>query len=1013
MIYAFGEFELDEARGELRRAGALVPLEPKPYAVLRHLIRHRQRVVSKGELLQRVWPEVAVADDALSGAIRRVRRALGDTGTEQHFLHTLRGRGFRFVAPVQEKSAEATRKPADASAESNDFVGRAEVLAGLAEALEEVSRGRGRIVLLTGEPGIGKTRTAEEVTQGACMARDPPLVLTGWCASQPGAEPYWPWLRILRGMVDAVDDEAIEGALRVSATALVPLVPELGVRAPALVPSAEGSPEGSRFRLYYAVAAFLRAAAAERTLLLLLDDLQWADASSLRLLEFLAREMAQSRVLLIATLREAEIVDGHPVCDTLEALSRIGRFERIELRGLEPGEIASLVEHLCGSRVSEERIAAIAARSDGNPFFVRELAFEVLESRGVEEVVPPLLGSVLRGRLHRLPSPAREVLEAAAVAGARFEAAVVSQALGRSREEVAEALDGAVRAGLVVPDPQHLGWRFAHALVHEAVSAGVADGRARELHRRIALAIESHHRGDLDSHAGALARHFAAALPLAEREAAVVWARHAGDVAFERLAFDEAVVHHESAVQLYDREASRDPGRAGQLAYALAWSLHCAGRERPAFEAFARAAELAGAAGEADLLADAALGAIKVSSDAGLPDTWVECRSLLERALAALPESDSRRRAMMMARLTWIPSLTLERRERSAAEALAMAERLGDLRATLAALYARYQLAYGPGRADERLALAARGMRVAEAIGVADLVFSSHEWRYRELLVQGRASESETELRHVEEWTERTGEPAKRVLPAMFRAGRALWEGRFDEAETRITRALSELGSGVESHVAVMAADLKAFLLLFQERLSELMPPRPLESIISEWGRWAAIARCMWMAALHRLGDHDAAQRLLEELVPDAVEVPPEQAYVACLGMLSHVAANLRDRGRCERLLAELEPEAGLQMLLGSHMILGCASRPLGMLARALGRFDEAERHFGVSLAADTRMGARPWVAETELEYAALLLERGGHGDRRRAEALLDQACATADELGMAAVTRRAEVLRR
>ncbi len=162
----------------------------------------------------------------------------------------------------------------------------------------------------------------------------------------------------------------------------------------------------------------------------------------------------------------------------------------------------------------------------------------------------------------------------------------------------------------------------------------------------------------------------------------------------------------------------------------------------------------------------------------------------------------------------------------------------------------------------------------------------------------------------------------------------------------------------------------------------------------------------MW---LHRLGDRDAARRLLEAVVPDAVELLAEGDRVACLGMLSEVAADLGDRGRCERLLAELEPEAGLQMLLGAHLILGCASRALGMLARALGRFDEAERHFEVALAADTRMGARPWIAVTQLAYAALLLERGGSEDRRRAEALLDQACATADELGMAAVTRRAE----
>ena len=853
-------------------------------------------------------------------------------------------------------------------------------------------------MLLTGEPGIGKTRTAEELARGASTAGNPPLVLTGWCASQPGAQPYWPWLRILRGLVDVVDDEALGGALRVSATALARLVPELGVRVTGLVPIAEGSPEGSRFRLFDAIAAFLRAAAADRTLLLLLDDLQWADPSSLRLLEFLAREMAQARVLLIATLRETEVVDDHPLCETLEALSRVARFERIELRGLAADEIASLVESLCGARVSEERIAAIAARSDGNPFFVRELALEALESRREAAFVPPLLESVLRGRLHRLPSPAREVLEAAAVAGARFEAPLVSQAIGRSREEVAEALDGAVRVGLVVPDPQHLGWRFAHALVHEAVGAGVAESRARELHHRIALAIESQHRGDLDSHAGELARHFAAALPLSEREAAVAWARRAGDVAFERLAFDEAVVHHESAVQLSDRGASREPGRAGQLAFALGWSLHCAGRGRPAFEAFARAGELAGAAGDADLLADAAGGAMAVSLHAWLSDTWAGCRSLLERALAMLPEGDSPRRAVVMARLAEIPFSTLEKRDRYAAEALAMAERLGDLEAILTALSACCVLGHRPGHADERLAITNRRLCVAEAVGTPERVFMARFVRYQELLVQGRASESEAELRLVEEWAERTGEPAMRAIPPILRAGRALWEGRFDEAETRIAGALSDLPPRVVSWAPAQATEQMTCLLHFQGRLSEMPPLSLWERFGPEEGRWAASNRCKRMYLLHRLGQRDAARRVLEAVVPDAVELPVDFVRGFSLALLSEVAAELGDRGRCERLLAELEPEAGLQVTVGAHLLLGCASLRLGMLTRALGRLDEAERHFEVALAADARMGARPWIAETQLECAALLL---------------DQACATADELGMAAVTRRAEALRR
>ena len=335
-------------------------------------------------------------------------------------------------------------------------------------------------------------------------------------------------------------------------------------------------------------------------------------------------------------------------------------------------------------------------------------------------------------------------------------------------------------------------------------------------------------------------------------------------------------------MQLYGREETREPGRAGQLAYALAWSLECAGQGRRAFEAFARAAELAGAAGEAALVVDAALGGLKVSWDAFLPDTWAECLSLLERALAALPKGDSRRRALVTARLAEIPSFTEEKRDRFAAEALAMAGRLGDSKATWTALLACYYLGFQPGRADERLGLTTRMVRVTEAAGAADDALQAHHTRYNELLVQGRARESEAELRAVEEWAERTGEPAKRAIPPVLRAGRALWEGRFDEAETRAAEALGELEAGVGRLVEVMAAELTFLLRAYQGRLSE-MEPR-VESI-SDGSRWAANKLCTRMWMRHRLGRGDAARRDLEAVVPDLVELPVEFGRFACLGM--------------------------------------------------------------------------------------------------------------------------------
>jgi len=1013
MVYEFAEFELDEGSGELRRSGSAVPLEPKPFAVLRYLIRHRDRIVPKGEMLGRIWPDVVVGEGSLSSSIRSVRRALGDTGSEQLFVRTLRGRGFRFVAPVRERSVEAAHSDPGEITEAGRFVGRTDVLAALEQALAEASRGRGRLVLLTGEPGIGKTRTAEELARLATAAAGvPPLVLTGWCPSQSGAQPYWPWLRILRGLVDAVDDETLQAALRTSASDLTRLVPELATRVPDLHHD-EGEADTSRFRLFDAIAAFLRRAAAGRTLLLLLDDLQWADRSSLRLLEFLSREMVQTRILLVSTLRESELDDDDPVWETLETLARVRGFERIELGGLDRDEVASLVRILSTAWISDERIDEIAERSGGNPFFVRELAlaYSELELHDVapgEARLPPLVRGVLRGRLQRLPPSGTEVLEAASVQGTRFETTVVAEASRRSCEEVEEVLDRAGREGLIVRDPLHLDWRFSHALNHDAVRAAVAKVRAQQLHYRIAHAIESQHRDELDDHASALAHHLGEALPLADREDAIRWSSRAGDVAEHRLAFEEAVTHHTRASQLYEDGGQSEPGRAGRLAYALARSLQAAGQESRAFEEFSRAAELAGSSGDAALLSDAALGAVRASWYARANAT-TECVPLLEKALVALPANDSRRRALVTARLSETPYWTDEERERFAREALSLAERVGDPRSTATALFACYLLCFRPGAAARRLELVTRLVRVSEAARIGDWACEAHRLRYAELLVQGRIRESEAELRALGEWAERVRRPALLAAPGVDRAARAVWEGRFDDAETLASEAMSLLGSWPSGQIGPNVATQKLILRAFQGRLAEV---EPLLEHAAEGSKDAGAWTCARMWMRFRLDRTNAARRDLEILLPGPVELPLDQFRIPSLAMLAEVAAGLGDRGRCERLLPELEPEAGLEVVVVPNLVLGCASRPLGLLAQTLGRYTEAERHFEVALEADRLLGARPWVAETQVDLAALLKARGHREDERCAAELLEQASCAARELEMPTLLERITDLR-
>jgi DNA-binding winged helix-turn-helix (wHTH) protein len=326
MTLAFADFELDEGHRELRRGGSLVSLEPKPFSVLCHLVRGRERVVSKRELLETAWPDVAVAESSLGCAIRSVRRALGDTASEQRFVRTLWRRGFRFVAPVEERLVEAPRVTSATAAGSVPFR-RAAVASKLERALADASAGHGRIVLLTGEPGIGKTRTAEKLAEWAAK-RSARLLASSGQTTQSGV-PYGSWLGILRSLVDLTDDASLRGRLRGAAVELAGLIPELRIRVPDLAEPAAGSPDDLRFRLLDAVASLLRAAGSDRPLVLILDDIQSADRSSLRLLEFMAREIAASRVVLLIAAPDVAMEPADPIEQTLAELARSSGFEQI------------------------------------------------------------------------------------------------------------------------------------------------------------------------------------------------------------------------------------------------------------------------------------------------------------------------------------------------------------------------------------------------------------------------------------------------------------------------------------------------------------------------------------------------------------------------------------------------------------------------------------------------------------------------------------------------------------
>ena len=537
-VFAFGSFEADEALRELRREGRPVEIQPTPLRLLMYLLQNRERVIPKDELLDRVWSDTTVSDGVLFTALKEIRRALGDDGSRQRVIQTLRGRGYRLIAPVEERLAVEAVATRSTQRGAPEFVGRGPILDQLDAALEDALAGRGRIVLLAGEAGIGKTRTAEEFAAGA-HARGVP-VHSAWCREEKGAPPYWPWVQILRGLVDGLDADALRSKLGSGAARISRIVPEIRERLPDL-PEAptEADPEEARFRLFDAIAGFLTRASEREMRILIIDDLHWAGGSSLQLLEFLAHEIGATRILLLGTYRDVEVDRDHPLAGSLAELARHDVCVRIPLEGLQHEEVRELVQRLAGSDPSEDLVAEVLERTDGNPFFIREL-LSLLSERHAEGVpvdaasrareVPAGVRAVIRGRLQKLPPTCDEALEIASAIGREFAVEILEAASGVGSESVAKALDEAHRAGLVEEAPTG-GYRFIHALTQEAVYVELGAYRRAQIHGRVGEALEWLHAADPDPHVAELAHHFSSAGNL---EKAVGYATRAGHRAMRK-----------------------------------------------------------------------------------------------------------------------------------------------------------------------------------------------------------------------------------------------------------------------------------------------------------------------------------------------------------------------------------------------------------------------------------------------------------------------------------------------
>jgi DNA-binding SARP family transcriptional activator len=438
------------------------------------------------------------------------------------------------------------------------LVGRHEQLAELDALLAGAAAGHGRLVLLAGEPGIGKTRLAEEAAQRA--ASQGVRVAWGRCFEGEGAPAFWPWVQIARDLLARVAPGELDSVLRPSGAELSQLLPELKELIPGLEPPPVVDLAAARFRLYQAVTELLRRLAEARPLMVIVDDLHWADVASLGLLVFLAGGLRGARLVVLGTYRDVEAVAGRPLAETLGALAREPVVERIPLGGLTKAEVARLITTTVGTRPDEQLVRAVHERTEGNPFFVTEL-LRLLQSQGrleadeataaARQAVPVGVREVLQRRLARLPEQTNAVLVAAAVVGHGFDLDLVEALTQLDDEHALDAVEAAVVAGLVVEDEEAVGrYRFAHALVGETIYEQLSRARRARLHARVAEALLDLHGPDDPDHVLELARHVWAAIPVMGASAALPYVLAAADHAMARLAYEQAEQQLRRALEL-------------------------------------------------------------------------------------------------------------------------------------------------------------------------------------------------------------------------------------------------------------------------------------------------------------------------------------------------------------------------------------------------------------------------------------------------------------------------------
>jgi len=882
--------------------------------------------------------------------------------------------------------------PVLAAGSDDTFVGRAPDLAELGRVYDDVAGGNRRIVLVCGEPGIGKTRLAAEFVRRACA--DGAIALYGRC-DEEGLLAQQPFVEALRHYVTLCPRHELAAQIQLVSGELRRIVPELAHRIPDLPEPLAGDPEGARSRLFEAVCSLLCQAAQRRPVVLVLDDMHWADTSTLLLLKYLARYPGEARLMVLGTYQETELDVDHPLSAMLAELGRERQLHSHALAPLDAGAVSELVGIHASDDATPELRRLVYEGTEGNAFFVVEVLRHLTESgaigvagggKGAAKLgrlaVPEGVKDVIAQRIRRLGSATNRLLVTASILGREFELDVVQRLTAHGEDELLDALESAVRAHVIEEVAGTTGtYTFAHALIRDTLYGAMTPTRRVLLHRRAGAAIEEVHRADLEPFLAELAHHFADAGAAVDLDKAIEYGTRAGAHATLQLAYEQAAVHYRQTAELID--AVEPDGLQRQRCDLL---IAQGEAERQAGEpgyrkTLLRGAHLAQQLGDPERLARAALANNRGIFSSG---QGVDCErvSVLKAALGTYDTADSPTRAALMAMLALehITDHDSRARDRLNEESVAMARRIGDPRTLAVVLTQRSVTQWTPSQTlVERQAALREAAQIAEQLNDPLLAGHISYLGAHAAMNIGDVGEADRQLARLHEVAEELAQPFMRWYDLVARAKRYSISGPGEEAERAAFAALEmgRRGGHPDSMLWFLGQIVAArFVNGTLDRANPHMPDliaTPGASIatspeITPSRSGPLLIGSGMSMILCEVGRIEDARAHFEFVMRDGLDdLPPDYQALTIPVYASVACARLGDTRRAMRLYEILEPQRDRLVTTGAGWF-GATTHFLGLLAATLGRPEEADVLFASAQRTYESLDATPWLARLILD---------------------------------------------